>query len=397
MIDTNSRNYIMKIISGPMNGQELMISIDKNLIIIDSNISYHTDVDENGLTTYYIPSDGERCEFSIDSDPAQQDTLLIRFSQGRNNYILPVVFQEVLLADSFPIAVKPLNDRWNSLISQALNLNAPEIKTNPSNQSIVKQKSNFNKKIITILLILVIILLIIFSFQINPKNNDDKKYQTLENILNDSHHPISFAQDNKNKTLIIVSSQRDEDWSRKNLIKAKYNEKFTIINSYKLESEIEDTLIDIVPSLLKVEIKNPCNPIVRVIKNQKNININEDIDRVISKRFSCYTKSKIEYFNFDDLLKKAELGLTESNVQWNRITKGNKVIFVIRDSLNDKQTISLINFTNSFNKKWGNKQIQFSVSLANNELAGKSFITHVNGYTLLGKNHWLFNANKFNQ
>ncbi|WP_322746083.1 PrgH/EprH family type III secretion apparatus protein, partial [Providencia rustigianii] len=78
-------------------------------------------------------------------------------------------------------------------------------------------------------------------------------------------------------------------------------------------------------------------------------------------------------------------------------TKGNKVIFVIRDSLNDKQTISLINFTNSFNKKWGNKQIQFSVSLANNELAGKSFITHVNGYTLLGKNHWLFNANKFNQ
>ncbi|MFB9998233.1 PrgH/EprH family type III secretion apparatus protein [Providencia rustigianii] len=173
MIDTNSRNYIMKIISGPMNGQELMISIDKNLIIIDSNISYHTDVDENGLTTYYIPSDGERCEFSIDSDPAQQDTLFIRFSQGRNNYILPVVFQEVLLADSFPIAVKPLNDRWNSLISQALNLNAPEIKTNPSNQSIVKQnpiliKNHYN------LINISHYFINYFSFQINPKNNDDK-------------------------------------------------------------------------------------------------------------------------------------------------------------------------------------------------------------------------------
>ncbi|MFB9998232.1 hypothetical protein [Providencia rustigianii] len=121
-------------------------------------------------------------------------------------------------------------------------------------------------------------------------------------MLNDSHHPISFAQDNKNKTLIIVSSQRDEDWSRQNLIKAKYNEKFTIINSYKLESEIEDTLIDIVPSLLKVEIKTLAILLLELSKI-KNININEDIDRVISKRFSCYTKSKIEYFNFDDLLK----------------------------------------------------------------------------------------------
>nr|WP_282553199.1 PrgH/EprH family type III secretion apparatus protein [Providencia rustigianii] len=374
-----------------------MINIDKNLIIIDSNISYHTDIDENGLATYYIPSDGERCELSIDSDPTQKDKLFIRFSQGRHSHILPVTFQEILLADSFPIAIKPLNKKWNKSFTSQQNVDTDETQSDSFNESATKKKPSFNEKTIIILLIFVTLLIITLLFQNSPKNNDDKKYQTLENILNDSHHPILFAQDNKNKTLIIVNSQRDEDWSRQSLIKAKYNEKFTIINSDKLESEIEDTLIDIVPSLLKVEIKNPCNPIVRIIKNQKNININEDIDRIISKRFSCYTKSKVEYFNFDDLLKKAELGLTESNVQWNRITKGNKVIFVIRDSLNDKQTISLINFTNSFNKKWGNKQIQFSVSLANNEFAGKSFITHANGYTLLGKNHWLFNANKFNQ
>ncbi|MBQ0308363.1 PrgH/EprH family type III secretion apparatus protein, partial [Providencia rettgeri] len=88
-------------------------------------------------------------------------------------------------------------------------------------------------------------------------------------------------------------------------------------------------------------------------------------------------------------------GLTESNVQWHKITENNKTIFVIKDSLNDKQTTSLITFVSSFYQQWGERQIQFSISLANNELTGKSFITKSNGYILLGNNHWLFNSNRF--
>ncbi|WP_322741041.1 PrgH/EprH family type III secretion apparatus protein [Providencia heimbachae] len=36
--------------------------------------------------------------------------------------------------------------------------------------------------------------------------------------------------------------------------------------------------------------------------------------------------------------------------------------------------------------------MQFSISLENNVLAGKSFITNASGYVLLGNNHWLFNS-----
>ncbi|WP_323086989.1 PrgH/EprH family type III secretion apparatus protein, partial [Providencia alcalifaciens] len=140
------------------------------------------------------------------------------------------------------------------------------------------------------------------------------------------------------------------------------------------------------PNLLKVDISNPCQPVIRVVKNPLPNNDDRNINRILSNYFSCYNQSQLVQVPLEELIKKAELGLAESNVKWQRITKGNYVIFVIRDSLNDKQTLSLISFTNSFSQKWGTKQIQFSVSLANNELAGKSFITHTNGITLLGNN-----------
>ncbi|MBO1929719.1 hypothetical protein J4731_20980 [Providencia rettgeri] len=67
-----------------------------------------------------------------------------------------------------------------------------------------------------------------------------------------------------------------------------------------------------------------------------------------------------------------------------------------KDSLNDDQTASLINFTNSFYKQWGENHIQFSISLANNNLIGKSFVTNANGYILLGNNHWFLIQSVFN-
>ncbi|HEQ1859332.1 TPA: type III secretion system protein PrgH [Providencia alcalifaciens] len=397
MIETKHHTCIMKIISGSMNSQELMINIDKNLIVVGQYAKYKTEIDENGFTTYYIPSEHVQCEFSIVSHDESSNKFAINLKQDGKSRHVTASLQEILLVDVFPIAIKSLNTEWNYLEknpqSQPIQVN-----TNTDlNSTTIKQKSKFNKKWFFVFLLLFVVVFVLFvEFQNSPKNNTEKQIKNIDNILKGSYYPIIYTQNKKDEILVLVTSQRDEDWSRQVLLKSKYQEKYIIRKTNTLEKEIEDKLIDSVPNLLKVDISNPCQPIVRLVKSPLPNNDNKNINRILSDYFSCYKQSQILEVPLEELIKKAELGLTESNVKWQRITKGNYVIFVIRDSLNDKQTLSLISFTNSFSQKWGSKQIQFSVSLANNELAGKSFITNSNGITLLGNNHWMFNSSKPN-
>ncbi|WP_322740651.1 PrgH/EprH family type III secretion apparatus protein, partial [Providencia heimbachae] len=161
---------------------------------------------------------------------------------------------------------------------------------------------------------------------------------------------------------------------------------FIIKKINQFEEELEDKLIESIPNILKIDLSNPCQPVIKKLSSDSEVKSNNAIDNLFSSYFSCYKKIEIHQINSDELLKKSELGLTESDVKWHKIVKDKKIIYVIKDSLNDKQTISLINFTNSFYKEWGKKYIQFSISLENNVLAGKSFITNASGYVLLGNN-----------
>lgn len=397
MIETKYHTCIMKIISGSMNSQELMINIDKNLIIVGQYTKYKTEIDENGFTTYYIPSEHTQCEFSIVSHHEHSNNFAINLKQDGKSRHLTVTLQEILLIDTFPIVIKLLNTEWNYPEKNQKPLSSKSLSLTENRSTAIKQKPKLNKKWLFVLLLTFVVIFILFvEFQINPKNNTAKQIKNIDNILKGSYYPIIYTQNKNGEILILVKSQRDEDWSRQVLLKSDYQEKYTIKKINLLEKEIEDKLIDTVPNLLKVDISNPCQPVIRVVKNPLPNNDDKNINRILSSYFSCYNQSQLVQIPLDELIKRAELGLTESNVKWQRITKGNYIIFVIRDSLNDKQTLSLISFTNSFSQKWGTKQIQFSVSLANNELAGKSFITNSNGITLLGNNHWLFNSNQPN-
>ncbi|WP_230089110.1 PrgH/EprH family type III secretion apparatus protein [Providencia sp. wls1914] len=376
-----------------MNSQELVINIDKNIIIVGQHTKYKTEIDENGFTTYYIPSEHTQCEFSIVSNDESNNNLAINLKQDGKNRHLTATLQEILLIDTFPIAIKPLNTEWNYSKKDQRPLPSQSLPFAKKSPIAIKQKLTFNKKYFFVFLLLFAVIFILFvEFQNNPKNNAEKQIKNIDNILKGSYYPITYTQNKKGEVLILVKSQRDEDWSRQVLLKSDYQAKYTIKNINSLEQEIEDKLIDTIPNLLKIDISNPCQPIIRVVKSPLPNNDDKNIYRILSNYFSCYKQSQLVQVPLEELIKKAELGLTESNVKWQRITKGNYVIFVIRDSLNDKQTLSLISFTNSFSQKWGTKQIQFSVSLSNNELAGKSFITNSNGITLLGNNHWLFNS-----
>ncbi|NHX34363.1 type III secretion system protein PrgH, partial [Escherichia coli] len=83
---------------------ELMVNADNKLIIIDNGLDYKTDINDDGFTTYSIPSDGTACEFSI--IPASQHSesgLALRLNDNGLSTEIPIVLQQLLLADIFPI------------------------------------------------------------------------------------------------------------------------------------------------------------------------------------------------------------------------------------------------------------------------------------------------------
>ncbi|MEQ4709437.1 PrgH/EprH family type III secretion apparatus protein [Providencia huaxiensis] len=402
MSDTNSQTCIIKIASGPMTGQELMVNTDNNLIIIGDGLEYKTDINDDGFTTYQIPSDGIACEFSIiTANQHTESGMAIRLNDNGLSTEIPIILQQLLLADIFPIAIKIQDTDWQSpqtledvLISEVKDpLPIIESKIKKSTK---EKQSFFNKQTMLVFFFTLFSIFIAYvTFQYIPTQSAEKKVKALEYILQGSHYPITVTQSVNNESLIVVKTQRDADWSMQRLVKAKYNEKFSIKIINKLEKEIENKIIEVFPDTLKIDLSNPCNPKITTIANNISTDTEEKIDKLLSSYFHCYIKSEIKQVIFGELLQKAELGLTESNVQWRKITKDNKVIFIIKDSLDDNQTASLINFTNSFYKQWGENHIQFSISLANNTLVGKSFVTNANGYILLGNNHWFLNSISF--
>ncbi|EOG1934131.1 PrgH/EprH family type III secretion apparatus protein [Providencia stuartii] len=400
MKDTNSRACIMKIASGPMNGHELMLTADAHLIVIDPNVEYHTEVDNDGLMTYYIPSESIHYELAITTEDGSNDHIndadepifYLHINDGMKSKSIPIPFQELILADTFPIAIKPIDAPWNlSTREPAL----PEICIENDSQPMLESKLT-KKNFIFFGLFVLTIFSIILVIQYYSGNNSLKKINTVENILQGSHYPIIVTLNQQGETLILVRTQRDVDWSIQRLRKEHYSEKYQITKIAQLESEIENKISENVPSLLKIDLSNPCHPIVRKANKQATTKDEKIINNIMKGYLGCYKNSEILTVNLDELIKKAEIGLTESNVPWKRVDKDNMTIFIVQGSLDDKQISSTVRLADQFINQWGNQHIQFSISLATNQLTGKSFIRNDQGFIILGHNHWSFNSNTIN-
>lgn len=386
MTDMNNRTYIMKIASGEMCNQEIIITLNANLIIIGEENNYRTNISDEGFTIYSIPSYQKPFTFSIIS---YEDQIAIDLHTQGQSKIIPINLNETVLEDLFPFAIKHIDTPW-TISPMAEPFSAIAIKTEKQGDKF--KKSPYHPKILTGISLIVIVFISILFIPYNSEITKSKKIQFIENIISGNQHPVVITEGSKNEVLILVETQRDFDWSMQRLLKSKYHSNFKINKIHSLEVEIENKISEITPDLLKVDINNPCNPTVKLLNKNTSQDEEKFINKTFSDYFQCYKKSEFKTIKADKLIKKSELGLTESNVKWHKITKNNKTIFIIKDSLNDKQIISLISFVNSFYQQWGERQIQFSISLENDELTGKSFISNNNGYILLGNNHWLFNS-----
>lgn len=387
MTDIHNRTYIMKIANGEMRGHEIIINLNANLIVIGEENIYKANITDEGFTGYSIPSHQEAFTFSIISYEGQ---IAIDLHTKNRSEIIPINLQEIVLKELFPFAIKEIDTDWE-ISSIDENKQNTLIKTENSYNKF--NKSPYPYKLLAGLSLFACIAVGYFYFLNDSKPQKDMQVQSIENILEGSTQRTVVTKDNNNTALILVQSQRDYDWSMQRLLKSKFRNRFSINIQGQLEREIENQLSEEMPGVLKVDATDPCHPVIKVLSDDTIAqNSNPVIKKTFLSYFSCYTNHTLQTTNIDLLLKNAELGLTESHVKWHKITKENKSIFIVKDSLNDKQTISLITFVNSFYKQWGDKQIQFSILLEKNPLEGKSFITNTDGYILLGNNHWLFNS-----
>lgn len=396
MKDTDNRVCIMKIASGPLSGNELMLKVGTHRIIIGPEQEYRTETNDEGLTTYFLPSDQGHYEMAITADgtassPEQESTEMLSLTLSGDCPEIKqlVIFQELMLVEHFPVVIKMLNTPWNTAEVLAV---PPQTATLEKTERCNRTSAPRLKSYPAFLAGMVLVVLAGFTgWQVLTYNSEARKVKTLETLLQGSSSPLTVTTSGNGQSLVLVNTQRDLDWSTQRLLREHYQEPVIVKKTSTLESEIENQLSGIIPGLLKVDLSLPCKPVIRRLKgNYPQLDI-KHIQQTLSSFIGCSTKSQIESYSSAELFSKAEQGLTESNVPWRVVNKNSTPIFIINASLTDKQTLSAIDFADEYTKKWGIRHIQFSISLTTNHLAGKSFVNNANGYVLLGNNHWYFN------
>lgn len=398
MKDTDNHVLIMKIASGPLSGNELMLKIGSHRIIIGAKKTYLTETDIDGFTTYFLPCEQGNYELMIVSEA---DTTSAQEIENIGKWYLilsgdgpdikqPIVFQEVMLAEHFPVVIKMLNTSCNREENSPLSAQTTMLKIAESDAHVpLSAGRKFNP--VYMAGIILAILTTFIGWQGFNYNSEARKVKTLETLLQGSSSPLTVTTGDNGHSLVLVKTQRDFDWSTQRLLREHYQEPVTLKKVTALEEEIESQLGKQLPGLLKVDLTLPCQPIIRWLKGNHPIPDNNLVKQTLAHFLGCPIKSQIERYSSTELLHKAEQGLTESNVPWRVVNKNGTSVFIINASLNDKQTLSAIDFSKKFTKRYGVRHIQFSISLTTNRLVGKSLVNNSNGYVLLDNNHWYFN------
>lgn len=402
MRDTDNRVLIMRIASGPLSGNELMLKAGSHRIIISPEQSYSTETDKDGFTTYYLPGEQGNYQLAIvcedDATSASEaeniEKWYLTLSGDCPDIKQPVIFQEVMLTEQFPVVIKMLNTPWNSEESLSLNVQTTGVESTISD---VRTPLPIGRKINSIYVagIMLAALTAVIGWKLVNYNSEARQVKTLETLLQGSSSPLTVTTGGNGQSLVLVRTQRDFDWSTQRLLREHYQEPVTLKKIAALEEEIETKLGKKLPGLLKVDLTLPCQPVIRWLKGNYPAPENKIIKQALTDFLGCPVKIQLESYNATELMHQAEQGLTESNVPWRVNNKSGTAVFIVNASLNDKQALSAIDFSKHFTKKYGVRHIQFSISLSTNHLAGKSLVNNPNGYVLLDNNHWYFKPVSF--
>ncbi|MHA0902027.1 PrgH/EprH family type III secretion apparatus protein [Enterobacter ludwigii] len=390
MKESGNSVCIVKITTGPLSGNELLLNVDAHKIIIGSEDDYRTQTDKHGFTTYWLPGE-QQLEIMIVSDgiervSSEETGFLLKVTGENLALSLPVIWQELMLPEYFPVLLKKPEDAWRGHALPP----TPSAEAPLEDPSLI-QPAEGRRKEVYLAGALLLALVITAIWQGINYNSTEHKIKTLGGLLQDSSSPITVMRGEKGTSLVLVKTQRDADWSTQRLRREQFPDPVIIKKVSTFEEEIEKQIIGQIPGLLKVDLTIPCQPLIRRLKSNGAQPDLKQAAKTINRLLGCSQEVRLVEFSPAELFKQAEQGLLKSNVPWRVINKDGNPVFIVNASLNDKQILSVMEFAKEFNHQWGKRYIQFSISLATDYLAGKSFMNNQQGYILLDHNHWYFN------
>ncbi|MCK8584336.1 PrgH/EprH family type III secretion apparatus protein [Yersinia ruckeri] len=393
MDNMSTELYIIKIAFGPMAGTELLVKPNFCQIVVAPGIKYETVTEEDSeLTTYSLPTDEGEYKFTLHRQSDSEDLpgglyAILEDSEKRHERI-DIVFHTLLFADNFPILIKPVNDEWH-YNSQVL----PADKHNPTliENLELSEKVRKNKlKPLPCLVIFILLIAGLFAFILASGDKDSQKIITLSELLAGSSAPLTILNSGENTSLILAKTQRDMDWVSQRLITESYSGQATTKLIHSFEKELEALVQTSTGSVLKVDLTTPCSPLVKLVRRINNQTEIETIKTTVRSKLKCANQIEIKSYDRKDILDEAINGIKSNNIPFKLINDSKKPVIIVNTDLNDKQFMSLIKFVTEFNQNWGDNYVQFSISLATDYLAGKSFLNSQSGYILLDNNHWYF-------
>ena len=316
MRDTDNRVLIMRIASGPLSGNELMLKAGSHRIIIGPEQSYSTETDNDGFTTYYLPSEQGNyqlafvCDNDATSAPETENTgqWYLTLSGDCPDIKQPVIFQEVMLAEQFPVVIKMLNTPWNSEESSPLSVQIADVESTVSH---VRTRSSAERKLNPVYVagIMLAVLTTVIGWKLVNYNSEARQVKTLETLLQGSSSPLTVTTGGDGQSLVLVRTQRDLDWSTQRLLREHYQEPVILKKIASLEEEIETQLGKQLPGLLKVDLTLPCQPVIRWLKGDYPAPENKLIKQTLADFLGCSVKTQLESYTATELMHKLSFDL----------------------------------------------------------------------------------------
>ncbi|HBA9513512.1 TPA: hypothetical protein J1413_004861 [Escherichia coli] len=376
----------LKVLFGAMYGCDFHLPKDNYFVITQTGVreknasSTTIDIDSDnavnfGYKTLYLPFEEEGPNFLLklsDNDSGEYKIDIFHKNEGVKCYDLKnnMVFSH----DGICFAVKREGEEWSNDIITFLN------KKNDDSSSTGKIKI---LKFVAILTTLIIIGGGLFIYGFRPKENETDV--TFLAGIPPSVKVITSKV--KHKAFILTKSVDDFNFMQG----AFFNKKENVVIVYlpALKKNIIDELYTAGNPVIQIDFSVPQHP---VLYTSKKI----DVDTVASIKNFLLDRvpfaDDIAFVECDKaaILAQARQGLERMNILFQLINTPGGYALIVQESLDDHQLFALNKFIKEFHTQWGDKFINFSISLNEGFLKGKSYLEPFShgGYVFLSPHHW---------
>lgn len=372
----------LKVLFGAMYGCDFHLPKDNYFFITqtgvkEKNINSDTIYIDNDnavsfcYKTLYMPFNEEGPNFLLKlNDSGEYKVDVYHKNEGIKSYNLKknMIFSN----DGICFAVKCDGEEWSNDVTTFLN--------KKNNDNVTVGKINF-LKYVAILFILIIAAVLLFVFK--PRGNE-----TDATLLTDIPPSVRVITSKaKHRTFILTQHVDELNFMQGALFNKKEN--VVIIYLPVLKKKIIDELYTAGYPVIQIDFSEPQHPILYTSKKLE-VNTTDSIRNVLLGRLPFADDITFVECDKKEILAQARQGLERLNILFQLINTPGGYALIVQESLDDHQLFALNKFIKEFQAQWGDQFINFSISINEDFLQGKSYLEPFShgGYVFLSPHHW---------